>query len=204
MDTIISKEILAFLGAIIAGGAGFLAARLTSKVQFEIAKLNCEKDIKLQSERITNETTQKSLSILMKKLEELHKILSNIAIENSLTMSCIQSSESILLTEYESRYIENINQISEALAITDLYFDFMSERVKKLYGFANCFWGYQTNIKSVAKDSNKNTLDMQIKLIEEIIQIASNTRKLTVELQEEIVEHSKSLITQIYRDERRG
>ncbi|MCH8500183.1 MAG: hypothetical protein LAT63_17055, partial [Marinobacter sp.] len=109
------KEMFLFLGAIFTAVIGYVAARLTSSVQLQIAKDNSEKDLKLQSDRLLDERLKAEVELERYKLETLHKTLSRISFENSQTMSYIQSTDTEL-SEFRARYIENCGRLHEALA----------------------------------------------------------------------------------------
>lgn len=148
------KEIYILFGAIVTACFGYIVARYTSGIQLKIAQQNSEKDIKLQLDRLLNERLKEEVSLEREKLEKLHKILSMISFENSQTMSYIQSSETEL-SDFRKRYIENCNRLHDAHAITNLYYPEMSESIIKIFGQANCFWGYQEGVIQADIKTNK-------------------------------------------------
>lgn len=80
------------------------------------------------------------------KLGVLHVILSTIELENSQTMSYIQSASEILISDYRARYLENCVRLHEAQAISDIYYPEMSEAMRSIYGQSNMFWGSQEGV----------------------------------------------------------
>ncbi|WP_444922369.1 hypothetical protein ACJJID_08685 [Microbulbifer sp. CnH-101-G] len=140
------KEMYIFLGAIVGALAAYITARVTGKKQLEIARLNAKKELKLQEDRLFDERLKSEVSLERRKLEILHVILSKIALENSQTMSFIQSDSNMELREFRERYLENCSRLHEAKAIVDIYYSEMSESISSIYGQSNIFWGYQEGV----------------------------------------------------------
>ncbi|MCH2177021.1 MAG: hypothetical protein MK193_14965 [Lentisphaeria bacterium] len=100
-----SKELYIFLGAIVGALAAYRTARVTGNKQLEIAKLNANKELQLQENLLVDERVKAEVIIERNKLETLHIILSQIALETSLTMSFIQSDSNMELKEFRTRYL---------------------------------------------------------------------------------------------------
>lgn len=184
-----ANEAYVLLGAIVTAFVGFVAARFTSGVQLKISKENSEKDIQLQSYKLADERLKNEVSLEREKLEKLHKILSMVSFENSLTMSYIQSYEKEL-TDFRKRYIENSCRIHDALAITDLYYPDMSELIREIYGQTNCFWGYQEAVMQI--DIKKNEQGWQSNLTK-VLEAGTEINKRVKRLQYQISERGEKL-----------
>jgi len=85
------NELYILAGATMGAVAAYITAKVTSGTQLDIARLNAEKDIALQRDRLRDDRFKNELSIERGKLDTLHRILSRIELENSQTMSYIQS-----------------------------------------------------------------------------------------------------------------
>lgn len=157
-----SKDMYIFFGALIGAFAAYITARVTSKNQIKIAELNAQKDLKLQEDRLYDERLKSKVSLERDKLERLHIILSRIALENSQTMSFIQSDSGVDLKQFRTRYLENCERLHEARAIVDLFFPEMSEPVREVYGQSNVFWGHQEGVLRTDIKANKQTWELNL------------------------------------------
>ncbi len=123
--------------ASIAGAiAGFAGATIG-------AKLNADKDIRLQRERLSDERTKIEVALERENMCAIHRALSKIAFENSLTMSVIQSDSELTIAEFRVRYVENCDRLHAAMATSAVYYPAMTSRLRAIFGEANKFWGYQ-------------------------------------------------------------
>ncbi|UTW46558.1 hypothetical protein KFE80_00310 [bacterium SCSIO 12696] len=173
------KEIFLFMGAVIGALAAYITAKATGNKQLEIAKLNAQKEITLQENMLHDERIKSEVSLEREKLESLHIILSKIALENSQTMSHIQSDSNTEIESFRERYLDNCSRLHQARAIVDIYYPDMSESVREIYGKANVFWGHQEaviriNIKENPKGWNSNLSEV-LKAGDEI---AGNVKQL--------------------------
>ncbi|MCM8514274.1 hypothetical protein J0904_19440 [Acinetobacter bereziniae] len=187
------KEIYILLGATITALFGYIVARYTSGIQLKIAQKNSEKDIQLQLDRLANERLKDEVSLEREKLETLHKILSIISFENSQTMSYIKLVETEL-TDFRKRYIENCNRLHDAHAITDLYYPEMSDSIRKIFGQANCFWGYQESVMQIdIKANNQGWHENLSKVLEAGKEINQHVQNLQYRIAERGRELNKAL-----------
>ncbi len=193
------KEMYIFLGAMVGALAAYITARVTSNKQLEIAQLNAQKELKLQEELFFVERLKSEVTLERNKLEILHMILSKIALENSLTMSFIQSDSNMELEIFRERYLENCYRLHKAKAIVDIYYPEMSESVSRIYGQSNIFWGYQEGVLRTDIKKNKSVyqynLDNVLKAGNEIAIDVKN-------LQYKIIHCSEKLNTALHRKTR--
>jgi hypothetical protein len=194
----VPKEAYIFLGVLVTTFVGFVVAHYTSGIQLKIAKDNSEKDIKLQFDRLADERLKDEVSLERAKLEKLHKTLSVISFENSQTMSYIQSSETEL-SDFRKRYIENCDRLHDALAITDLYYPEMTDPIQKIFGEANCFWGYQEGV--IRTDIKTNEQGWQSNL-SKVLDAGAEINKHVKSLQHQIAERGKELNKALQRTSR--
>ncbi|MBJ9374359.1 hypothetical protein [Acinetobacter sp. TGL-Y2] len=187
------KKKYILLGATITALFGYIVARYTSGIQLKIAQKNSEKDIQLQLDRLANERLKDEVSLEREKLEILHKILSIISFENSQTMSYIKLPETEL-TDFRKRYIENCNRLHDAHAITDLYYPEMSDSIRKIFGQANCFWGYQESVMQIdIKANNQGWHENLSKVLEAGKEINQHVQNLQYRIAERGRELNKAL-----------
>ena len=147
-------ELYLLLGAVIGAVVAYITAKVTSRTQLEIARLQADKDIKLQQDRINDDRQRNELAIERTKLDVFHRTLSRIALENSQTMSYMQSSEKLAVELFRARYLENCDRLHEAMAIADIYYPAMSQMLREIYGQSNVFWGVQESV--LRTDIGKN------------------------------------------------
>lgn len=158
------KEIYLIFGTMIGAFVAYLTAKITTKAQLYIARLNAKKDISLQFDRLHEDRTRQERELERSKLDILHRTLSRIALENSQTMSYMQSDENISIAEFRRRYLDNCDRLHEALAIVDIYYPQMGKSMREIYGKSNVFWGYQENLLRI--DIKKNHEGWQAMLSE--------------------------------------
>lgn len=178
------KEMYIFLGGVVGALAAYITARITGRNQIRIAEIGAQKDIQLQEDRLLDERIKSEVKLEREKLETLHMILSKISLENSQTMSYIQSDSNMLVSEYRARYLENCARLHEAQAISDIYYPQMSEALGHIYGQTNIFWGSQEGVLLTdIKENNEgwnNHLQEALKASKEIsTQVNSLQGKIT-------------------------
>ncbi len=137
------KKAYMFLGIFFRLFVAYITAKITTRAQLDIADKNIQKKLVLQNNEISSKRLETEVKIKRERLEELHKIFSKIALENSLTMRFIQSKSNLSRYKFRSRHIDNCKQLHIAEAIVALYFPELTEEVEKIYGQTNMFWGYQ-------------------------------------------------------------
>ena len=140
------KEVYLLYGTLLALFVAYITAKISARSQLDIAEKNASKELALQENELLSKRLEKEVRLERKRLEELHKILSKIALENSQTMSYIQSDSNLEIAEFRGRYLANCERLHVAEAIVDLYYPEMGDSAKKIYGQTNVFWGYQEHV----------------------------------------------------------
>jgi hypothetical protein len=188
------RELFFVLVVLISSVSAYIAAKVTGRSLLRTAKINADKDIYLQDERLLDERIKSEVSMERGKLERIHLILSAISLENSLTVSYIQSDSDMPIDKYRDRYLENCSKLHEAMAISDIYYQDMSGLIEKIYCKSNLFWGSQegvlrTNIKEERQAWNQH-LQKTLKIGEEI---SDHVRRVQSKISERSAELSKKL-----------
>ena len=191
----VPKEIFLFLGAIVGGVAAYITAKVTGRNQIEIAKLNAERDFRIQENTLFHERIKAEVALKREKLEEVHKILSKMAMENSLTLSYMKSSsEDKDIEKYRKRYLDNCERLHEAIAICDIFFSDMTKKLKDIYSAANIFWGHQENLMRLDIRENKEGWDINLNhVLEQSKRVAELVREAQDELAQKGMELNKAL-----------
>lgn len=179
-----------FLGAAIGALGAYITTRVTTKNQLNIAHINAEKDIILQKGRLKDEREKNEISLKRTKLDILHRTLSKISLENSLTMSYMQSDEKWNVSDFRKRYLENCDRLHAAMAISDIYYPQMSTSLKRIYDQTNIFWGYQENL--LRTDIKTNKIAWQENL-SNVLKAGSEIEEKSLKIKEDIIEQSKHL-----------
>lgn len=192
------KELYLFVAASIGALAAYVTAKITSGTQLAIAKLSAEKDITLQRDRLQDERVKDALSIERNKLDILHRTLSRISLENSQTMSYMQSDSNLSITDFRVRYLDNCDHLHEAMAIVDIYYPKMSDSLKKIYGQSNIFWGTQENLLRTDIKANPSGWKS---ILSEVLKAGESIQTLTRQLKEEVAYRAKELTANL--EERR-
>lgn len=188
-----------FLGAIVGALAAYITARVTGRNQIKIAEIGARKDIELQEDRLLDERIKSEVTLEREKLEVLHVILSKIALENSQTMSFIQSDSDMSLAEYRTRYLDNCARLHEAQAVSDIYYPEMSDSLERIYGQSNMFWGSQEGVlQTDIKENNEGWSANLREALKASKEISSKVR----ELQNKITERSQELNKALHRTSR--
>lgn len=177
------NELYILAGATVGAVAAYVTAKITTGTQLNIARLNAEKDITLQRDRLLDDRFKNELSIERGKLDVLHRILSRIELENSQTMSYIQSDSNLGVEGFRTRYLENCERLHEALAIADIYYPKMSDRLRQIYGQSNIFWGNQENLlRTDIKTNREGWQSLLSKVLEASDAISTRARQLKGEI----------------------
>ncbi|GHT93251.1 hypothetical protein FACS1894116_04870 [Betaproteobacteria bacterium] len=184
------NELYILVGATVGGVAAYITAKITTGTQLNIARLNAEKDITLQRDRLMDDRFKNELSTERGKLDILHRILSRIELENSQTMSYIQSDSNLGVEGFRTRYLENCERLHEAMAIADIYYPKMSDWLRQIYGQSNIFWGNQENL--LRTDIKTNHQGWQ-SLLTKVLEAAEAIRTRTCHLKDEIAGRAKEL-----------
>ncbi|MFZ6845840.1 hypothetical protein [Undibacterium sp. RuTC16W] len=178
-----TTELSILVGTVTGALAAYITAKVTTNTQLNIARGNADKDITLQRDRLKHDHFTNELSVERAKLDALHRILSRIELENSQTMSYIQSVSNLGVEDFRSRYLENCERLHEAMAIADIHYPEMSEKVCEIYGQSNIFWGNQENL--LRTDIKANEFGWQTllsKVLEASQAISTRARHLKFEI----------------------
>ncbi|WAR44942.1 hypothetical protein [Methylomonas rapida] len=182
------KEIIILYGAAITVSVGFLTAWLNSRAQVNTAKITAEKDKQLQLNEIYFRSVEKEVETKLSELEKMYETLLCIELENSKTMSYMQSSNSLDIEEFRSRYISNCKKLHEIQAKIAIRFPRMIEETNKIYSQANVFWGNQENL---LRTDIKNNPERYQSLCDKIHEVSYVISDLTSSLKSKIVEEAE-------------
>ena len=188
------KELYLLLGAGIGAVAAYITAKVTTKGQLNIAKLNTDKDIKLQSDRLKDDRLRNEISIERNKLDVLHRTLPRIALENSQTMSYMQSEANLSIADFRTRFLENCERLHEAMAIVDIYYHQMSDALKQVYSQSNIFWGYQENLLHTNIKTNPNGWNANLI---KVLEAGDKIQNTSTGLKFDITERSKIITSSL-------
>lgn len=188
------KEFYLLLGAAIGAVAAYITAKVTTKAQLNIAQLNTDKDIRLQWDRLKDDRVRSETSIERCKLDILHRTLSRIALENSQTMSYMQSEANFSIEKFRARFLDNCERLHEAMAIVDIYYPKMSNALKQIYGQSNIFWGYQENLLRTDIKTNPNGWS---DILTKVLKAGNDIEIKSRDLKYDITERSKTLTSSL-------
>jgi len=191
------KEALILISVLLGAIAAYITARVTSKNQLKVAEETTRKELKMQNNHIYNECLKEEVALKREKLENLHVILSKVALENSQTVSFIQSDENMPISIFRERYQENCIRLHTAESIAALYYPKMTERVRDVYSQSNLFWGSQEGVLRTDIQENKNTWGANIK---KVIKASQEISTIVNSLKDDIITQGESLNKKIERD----
>jgi hypothetical protein len=150
--------VAALLGALIGGMASFGGFI----IQLKVARVNADKDVTLQRDRLNDARIMGEVAEQRKMLQELHVTLSRISMEHSQTTAYIQASDELDVTEFRKQYRVHCEIMHRALAIADMYYPEMGERMRKIYGCMNIYWGHQDQmLKAQREGKPRGSRDLQ-------------------------------------------
>jgi hypothetical protein len=177
------NEIYIVAGAVVTALAAFVTAKITTGIQLDIARLNAEKDVKLQKDRLCDDRLRNELVLEREKLDVLHRTLSRIQLENSQTMSYFQSQSNMDVESFRVRYLDNCERFHESMAIVDIYYPNMREDLYHIYGQMNIFWGNQENLlRTDIKVNPDGWGSLLLKVLDAGEEIGKRTRNLKGEI----------------------
>lgn len=131
--SVVSGLIIAVISLITA----FVAARIAGTYQVKVANINASRDIQIQRDRIWEERSRAALAAHLERLQALHITLSEINLENSLTMSYIQSDANMEVSVFRERYFRNCEKLHNAQAMVGIFYPDMADKLGKIYGLTN-------------------------------------------------------------------
>ena len=189
-DTLLGTAVGACIGACVGALAAFITTKMTAKNQAQIAALNAEKDIRLQQDRLIDVRIQAEVSLERLELKRLHLILSRLTLENSQTMSHIQSDGGMELSIFRDKYLENCRRLHHAQAIADIYYPEMSELIRDIYGQSSMFWGHQEGVLRTDPRTDKKAWHLNMS---EVLKAGDAITKHSRILQYKISERGETL-----------
>ncbi|MDE1716250.1 hypothetical protein PWG14_27675 [Chromobacterium amazonense] len=184
------NEIYIVAGAAVTALAAFVTAKITTGIQLDIARLNAEKDVKLQKDRLHDDRLKNELVVEREKLDILHRTLSRIQLENSQTMSYFQSQSNMNVESFRARYLDNCERFHESMAIVDIYYPKMRDDLYHIYGQMNIFWGNQENL---LRTDIKTNPDGWSSLLCKVLDAGEEISKRTRNLKDEITDRARKL-----------
>jgi gas vesicle protein len=189
-DTLFGTAIGACIGACVGALAAFVTTKMTAKNQAQIAALNADKDIRLQQDRLIDVRIQAEVALERQELKRLHLILSRVTLENSQTMSHIQSDGGMELPAFRDRYLENCRRLHHAQAIADIYYPKMGSSVRDIYGQSSMFWGHQEGVLRTDPKTNQQVWHLNMS---EVVKAGDAIAKHSRNLQYKISERGEKL-----------
>lgn len=150
MDSAIFSSIIAAASAVAGGG-------LVSITQLLSAKAAHLAQFRLEEVKSRAATTEKRSATIVNSYTEVHKILSRINREFSLTSLDIMWRAELSGSDYDQKYLASCESLDDARALIDLYFPEISEEVEKIYGQMNMFWGNFKEIRSLTETKEPHT-----------------------------------------------
>lgn len=176
----------AIFTSIVAGASALIGVALTSFIQMRIQRHTQNFQIELEKFKREIESQENEKKHMLERLSKVHRQLNTIEREFSLTSLVIIWQAEMSSSEYDQRYLSICEKIDELRATIDLYEPSLSEKVEKLYGQMNIFWG---NFKNVL---HLTTRDEKVDHMTPCFQKAHLAA-------EEIGQHTRSLKSQLSR-----
>ena len=160
---IFSLVIGAIGGAIISGITQFIIIerKAIHDRTHSILQYNHEKELQQEKEK---QKQQKQLIYIKGKLL---KIAYQLKIDFSLTKNYILEQEGTKEQEIHKQYLQQYNQISDALCECQIYFPEIIEHFQELSTIANRIWGDRQNYFGYSKYDEKTKNSLRIELIKE-------------------------------------
>ena len=190
------KDTLIMYGAAITVSIGFIASWLNYLSQLRVAKINVQKERELQTNEINSRRVDESVKFKLSELENLHSMFSEVALENSLTMSYITSDGELDIEEYRSRYLLLCRRLNEAKSKIAIHFPTMIEETNIVYSKANIYRGSQENLLKLNFKSSPEQYQDQVCKIHDISRdIADLVNSLNNQITEEAVSIHTNLNT---------
>ena len=159
MEDYVLTAVIGVLGAFVGGLFGFLAAYISTRSQYRLAKINNEHQLKMDGEKAARIFRQKELIRLREQIERSHIICSFIALENSQTVSFVESMGDLNIDAFNQRYFNNCEKINELRAIAAIDIPELSKITEEIFGLANVFWGNQSWTMEHLKNKNPDGAD---------------------------------------------
>lgn len=139
-----TTAIIGVLGAFVGGLFGFLGAYLSTKTQLRIARINNDHQLQIETEKAARALHEKEMIRLREQIERGHKICSYISMENSQTLSYLESTGNLDISAFNKRYLDNCEKLDELRAIAAIDIPELVRITEEIYGLANVFWGNQS------------------------------------------------------------
>lgn len=177
------------IGGALASSIGIISAWLSAQAMKQVARINAEKDLRVQRDKSTTERVLAEAANRRAKLEELHLIVSRAGWENSQTMSYLDQAEKLDVSEMRSRYKELNALMFNASRIVDMYYPRLSAPMDAIIGQTSMFWGSHEPllrddfVDPAARQSHRNR----------VAEAAMEISRLAGEMHNAIAEASKEI-----------
>lgn len=159
--------------------AGFIIALVPiiifTRTQLKIAREAASNDLMRQEQRILSDRLKDDTNLEREKLEDLHKILSHVTRENSLTMSYFQSDSNLEISDFRKIYSANCARLDDARAIIAIYFPEMIDESEEINGETNKFWGYQENVLRIDINTNREMYQLNLENVNSAVKKISKS-----------------------------
>jgi hypothetical protein len=168
------KELYLLLGTVLGALVTLCGTIVTTRSQRKLAQESHEHQYRIETQKLEYQQRKENIEFVREKLEDVHRILSKIGMENSLTGSYITREIGITKEQYHAQYLKNDEEVCRLLMIADLYFPQLQGTAHELRGLMNLFWGQHQNlIAQEAKVSENEYLNNDVihRLTGEIIGI---------------------------------
>src|SRR5262249_40218796 len=145
VESYLSME-TAILTSIVAGSSALLGVALSSVLQVRTQRNNHHFQLSLEASKRESDLREKEKLLALERLTRVHRQLSVIGREFSLTSLDIIWRAEMKDSEYDQHYLSVCEQVDELRVIVGLYETSLSEDVEKLYSQMNVFWGNFKNV----------------------------------------------------------
>lgn len=172
-----TAAIFGLIGAFIGGLFGYLGTKHSSNTQLEIAKSGNEHLLHLDNIKAERELRERELIRLRGQFERAHRILSLIGMENSQTVSFIESTGDLDIEAFNSRYLDNCKVVDELRAIAVIDIPELIIDCEDIYSLSNRFWGNQSwKMEHLKNDSSDGAMAVSKDLYEAIYAMPDSIR----------------------------
>ena len=139
MEKIIELTATATLGATFT----LIGIFITNRQQQKRDKLNHLHIERIESDRHKFEENKIFRTYIKNEIKKIYYLISSIQNNVSLTSSVIDSSEDLSVTEYDAKYKKEAESFMELESIINTEFPEFHEKILKLKGIHNKYWGTQ-------------------------------------------------------------
>ena len=109
-----------------------------------IAQITNDHQLRLEGDKVARALKEKELIRLRAQIERAHKICSKVGLENSQTVSYLESTGKLDIDAFHKRYLGNCDRLDELRAVAAIDIPELIGVADEIYGLANVFWGTQS------------------------------------------------------------